>query len=87
MNTKWITCSMCGTRFDPEDQVACAACPIQAGCQLVRCPACGFEAVNVEKSGLAKLAMRLFAKPRRDSPEFHHPVDKRFGEPKRYGDR
>ncbi len=53
-----IACTMCGHRFDPSASVACQACPFQSGCQLTRCPACGFEMVNPERSILARLARR-----------------------------
>ncbi len=57
-----LTCAMCGQRFDPAQAVACQGCPLQKGCQLVRCPACGFEMVDPRRSTLARLAQRLFVK-------------------------
>jgi hypothetical protein len=53
-----ITCSMCGHRFDPASHSGCRSCPLQSGCQLVCCPACGFETVNPDRSILARLAKR-----------------------------
>jgi rubredoxin len=53
-----ITCTMCGHRFDPAVHQTCGSCPLQRGCQLVCCPACGFEMVNPERSLLARLAKR-----------------------------
>lgn len=57
-----LTCSMCGHRFDPAGHVACQSCPLQSGCQLVCCPACGFEMVNPDRSVAARWLKRLFKK-------------------------
>lgn len=51
-----ITCTMCGLRFDPTEQIACQGCPVQGGCQLICCPDCGFETVDPSRSRLARLA-------------------------------
>lgn len=69
-----ITCSFCGHVFDPADaQNACQACPLQNGCRLVRCPACGFEMVDPRSSSLARLASRLFnRKQNNDRRESDH---------------
>ena len=37
-----FTCGLCGLRFTHGDRV-CAACPIGVGCDLVRCPRCGYQ--------------------------------------------
>lgn len=55
-----ITCSLCGTTFDPTENQRCQSCPLHQSCQLVCCPACGYEAVVVEKSALANLTQRVF---------------------------
>lgn len=69
-----ITCSFCGHAFDPADaQAACQTCPLQNGCRLVRCPACGFEMVDPRSSRLARLAARLFARK--------HSVDQALDKP------
>jgi len=57
-----ITCSMCGHVFDPSRHVACQACPLQSGCQLVCCPACGFEMVNPNRSAAVRWIKRLLQK-------------------------
>ncbi len=57
-----MTCSMCGVSFDPAEHIACRACPVQKGCLLVCCPACGFEMVDPQRSVLARLALRLVSK-------------------------
>ena len=58
MTSQMITCSMCGHHFDPAAHLACQGCPLQKGCQLVCCPACGYENVDVRRSSLARLAAR-----------------------------
>ena len=35
-------CALCGMRFTHGEQV-CGACPLSAGCDLVRCPGCGYH--------------------------------------------
>jgi hypothetical protein len=55
-----LTCTMCGHLFSPDRQSACQGCPLQKGCQLVRCPACGFEMVDPQQSVLARWAKRIF---------------------------
>ena len=35
-------CGLCGLRFTHGGRV-CGACPIGAGCDLVRCPGCGYQ--------------------------------------------
>lgn len=44
--------------FDPVEHARCQSCPLHPGCQLVCCPNCGFETVNVEKSSLARAVQR-----------------------------
>jgi len=51
-----IACSMCGNHFDPTEHIVCNGCPLQKGCQLVCCPACGYETVDVRRSTLVRLA-------------------------------
>ena len=35
-------CALCGCRFTHGERV-CSACPMSAGCELVRCPNCGYQ--------------------------------------------
>jgi hypothetical protein len=39
------TCGFCARTFAPDEgQPACTSCPLRGGgCQLVRCPNCGYE--------------------------------------------
>lgn len=47
-------CSLCGFRFDGEN--CRGACPMSAGCEMVRCPRCGYE--FVETGVVARLVQR-----------------------------
>ncbi len=51
-----VTCSMCGFRFDPQAHLACQACPLNTGCQVVCCPSCGYQWADPQRSALARLA-------------------------------
>lgn len=35
-------CGLCGLRFSHGEQ-ACGGCPLGAGCDLVKCPGCGYQ--------------------------------------------
>ena len=39
---KTIQCPMCGSDYDPAENLACPSCPFAAGCDLVKCPRCGY---------------------------------------------
>ena len=40
-----MKCGLCGRQFDEQKaQGACRGCGKAAGCGLVRCPYCGYEA-------------------------------------------
>jgi Fe2+ transport system protein FeoA len=55
------TCSMCGHQFDVSSHLACSACPLNKGCNLVCCPKCGYNSIDTRGSILARLASGLFA--------------------------
>jgi Fe2+ transport system protein FeoA len=57
-----IVCSLCGQRFDASEHQACQNCPLQKECNLVCCPNCGYEMVNVHASRLARWAARWLPK-------------------------
>lgn len=57
-----ITCPMCAFEFDPAGYSACSSCPLQPGCQLVCCPNCGYELVDVRASKLANAAQVLMSR-------------------------
>jgi hypothetical protein len=62
MNLDLITCSLCGHSFRPSEHPACPSCPLKPRCQLVCCPNCGFEMVDVNQSRLAQLFSSLLKK-------------------------
>jgi hypothetical protein len=37
-----FACSLCGCRFEHAGRV-CGSCPMSTGCDLVKCPHCGFQ--------------------------------------------
>jgi predicted amidophosphoribosyltransferase len=37
-----FTCGLCGARFTHGGQV-CGGCVLRAGCDVVRCPNCGYQ--------------------------------------------
>lgn len=40
-----ITCPLCGREYDADEGRSCrvSGCPLSHGCQLLRCPSCGYE--------------------------------------------
>lgn len=61
-NQRWMTCSICGFRFSPEEHPGCAACPLHEGCQTVCCPNCGTSQINPERSSIARFIQNLLTK-------------------------
>lgn len=35
-------CGLCGARFT-HGAMACASCPLHVGCDVVKCPECGYQ--------------------------------------------
>lgn len=61
-----MRCGFCGNEFDAaEAEAACAGCPIaREGCQLLRCPHCGYEMPPEAKLvGWLRNLRRRFAGP------------------------
>ncbi|RMF40825.1 MAG: hypothetical protein D6755_13105 [Anaerolineae bacterium] len=55
---------MCGMRFTPHAEGACAGCPLNGGCRLLACcPNCGYEVVDTRESLLARWAGKLLRRP------------------------
>lgn len=54
-----LSCSMCGTVLDIGAASACDSCPLSNRCALTCCPACGFSLIDVGRSRLGGLALRL----------------------------
>ncbi len=61
----FFDCSLCGCRFSHGGQV-CGSCPMSTGCELVKCPHCGFQFPRT--SSIADAFSRLWRKLRRKSP-------------------
>lgn len=61
MSEETHSCLLCGLDFSGE---AChSSCPFSKGCEMIRCPRCGYE--FVEKGFMVSLVRRIF----RVSPE------------------
>lgn len=58
--SRTTSCPLCGTRFDPDREVACDACPMSSACTLTCCPECGYTTVDVSSSRSAGFISRLF---------------------------
>jgi rubredoxin len=47
-----MKCSLCGYRYTEEEgKPSCHGCPLKGGCDMLRCPVCGYEipkAVNLQ---------------------------------------
>ena len=52
-----FSCSLCGARFT-HGTLVCGGCPLNAGCEVVKCPSCGFQ--SPRRSRIVDLAQRLF---------------------------
>jgi Fe2+ transport system protein FeoA len=43
MSSTEFACPLCGFHFDPAGRGQCARCPLATGCQIICCPACGYQ--------------------------------------------
>jgi hypothetical protein len=50
-------CSLCGARFT-HGTLVCVSCPLNAGCEVVKCPSCGYQFPR--RSRIVDFARRLF---------------------------
>ncbi|MEK7375740.1 MAG: hypothetical protein AABZ57_01035 [Candidatus Margulisiibacteriota bacterium] len=57
-----MICPLCGKEVK-DDQLACAGCPMNSGCNLLKCPNCGFE--FPKESRIVKYFTELFGKRRK----------------------
>ena len=56
-----IVCPLCGTRYsETEGRVCHSGCPLQRSCQLLSCPACGYEVPAPTR--MTRLLSRWFGK-------------------------
>lgn len=61
MRAHFVSCPMCGHRFDASNHPSCSSCPLNKGCNMVCCPNCGYNSIDPRQSKLARLAAGLFA--------------------------
>jgi len=59
MRSQKIECNFCGYLYDPDQHLACQTCPLHSNCNLVCCPACGYQTVNPQRSFLVRLARHI----------------------------
>ena len=52
-----FTCSLCGARFT-HGTLVCVSCPLNAGCEVVKCPSCGFQ--SPRRSRIVDAVRRVF---------------------------
>lgn len=66
-----MKCEMCGNVFAREQAAsACKGCPLARGCNLVRCPRCGYETVAETRLGaLIRRLRKLATAGRRAHPQ------------------
>jgi hypothetical protein len=50
-------CPLCGARFS-HGTLVCTSCPLNAGCEIVKCPSCGYQFPR--RSRIVDFARRLF---------------------------
>ena len=51
-----FACPLCGARFT-HGTLVCGACPLNAGCEIVKCPSCGYQ--SPRRSRIVGWAQRL----------------------------
>ncbi|MGE5277509.1 MAG: hypothetical protein ACM3SU_10985 [Acidobacteriota bacterium] len=59
-----FTCPLCGCRFEHGGR-ACGSCPMSTGCDLVKCPNCGFQFPRASR--IVAWLRRIGARIRRSS--------------------
>lgn len=53
-----FSCPLCGARFS-HGTLVCGSCPLNAGCEIVKCPSCGYQFPR--RSRIVEWAKRLFS--------------------------
>ncbi len=71
-----ITCSLCGSQFDPADNAACPTCPLNRGCKMVCCPVCGNTNINPAQSSLVRLVTKIFG-GKQNGPALARPTNQK----------
>lgn len=52
-----FSCPLCGGHFS-HGTLVCGSCPLNAGCEVVKCPSCGYQFPR--RSRIVDLARRMF---------------------------
>jgi predicted RNA-binding Zn-ribbon protein involved in translation (DUF1610 family) len=50
-------CPLCGGRFS-HGTLVCGSCPLNAGCEIIKCPSCGYQFPR--RSKIVDLVRRVF---------------------------
>jgi hypothetical protein len=58
-------CSLCGLDF--TGSMCHSACPFSRGCEMVRCPRCGYE--FVDESAVVRFVASLFRRREKKDPQ------------------
>lgn len=53
-----FSCPLCGAHFS-HGTLVCGSCPLNAGCEIVKCPSCGYQFPR--RSRIVEWAKRVFA--------------------------
>jgi hypothetical protein len=61
-----LECPMCGTDFAAAN--CHSSCPLSRGCEMTRCPRCGYEFVGGGR--IAGLLTKLFGRRNHDSRDY-----------------
>ena len=51
-----FSCPLCGARFS-HGTLVCGSCPLNVGCEIVKCPSCGYQ--SPRRSRIVDLAKRV----------------------------
>jgi hypothetical protein len=60
MLSESYVCSLCGTQFDPASTLCHTSCPLSAGCHVICCPTCGYQAPDENQMPIAGTLKRLW---------------------------
>jgi Fe2+ transport system protein FeoA len=54
--------------YTPSGQESCSACPLNTECNLVSCPVCGYQTVDIQHSHFARFLSHLIQRPIKPIP-------------------
>lgn len=54
-----IKCPMCGYQFDSSGYLNCQNCPLHGSCNIVCCPNCGYEMIDLQRSKFAHILSKI----------------------------